>query len=175
VSPYRINLDGVNAATPGSYTVLPDGWYDVRVIAAQETVSSQKQTPGIELTLRVISDNALGSTFKDTIWLSASPTSLGFLRQKLEAMGYPVPAGEFTLNEQELVGRVVAVETKQRQGEKHVFMDVVAYDRSTSSSGPSMPVGPPPAAPTEDWRVDPPVAPPVYQPQAPAADPQTRF
>lgn len=168
--PFHLNLDGVQAASTGDFTVLPDGWYDVRIIDAKETVSAVKQTPGVELRFRVLDGNHIGATFKDTLWISSNPNALSFLRQRLEAMGYPIPRGEFYLNPQDLVGRVVSVQTEQRQGDKATFMDVKSYDKP---AGPSLPTTPgPDMPPAQDWRAEaPPAAPPAAPPVPAAAAP----
>lgn len=157
MTPYHLNLDGVEPASTGDFTVLPNGWYDVRIIEAKETVSAVKGTPGCELRFRVIDGPHLGSTFKDTLWISANPAALSFLRQRLESMGYPIPRGEFYLNPQDLIGRIVSVQTEQRQGDKATFMDVKAYDKPAGPDMPSHPGADQPPSP--DWRAEAPAAP----------------
>lgn len=123
------NLDGVNPAGEG-FDPLPAGWYNVRVEDATE-VKASTGTPGIKLDMAVLDGPHAGRKIFDRIWIS--PAALSFVVQKLQAMGYPIPSGEFDLEPMELIGRRCAVKVEPRaytksDGTPGTSDDVKAYD-----------------------------------------------
>lgn len=94
-----VNLDGVESA---GAEALPAGEHLVTITQAVETVSNSG-TAGIKVTL---ADEA-GRMAWDRVWLTEK--ALGILRAKLEAAGYPIPAGEFVIVPEALVGRRVRI------------------------------------------------------------------
>lgn len=140
------NLSDTPAA--GGFEPVPDGWYSVRVDGASETIA-RTGTPGIALTLCIEEPAEHRSRLLwDTIWVS--PNSLGFVRQKLEALGYPIPTGDFNLDPNALVGRRARVRTEQEsyvgsQGEAKTRVSVKTYGVLGQGSFPAAPG-------TDDWR-----------------------
>lgn len=139
-------LDGVSPA--GDFTPLEPGWYNVRVENAEETVASTG-TPGVKLEFSVIDGEFAGRKVFDRMWIS--PAALGFVVQKLQAMQYPIPAGEFDLEPIELIGRRCAVKVETRiytkaDGTQGADNDVKAYDQIAGSDLPITPAEPAPVA-----------------------------
>jgi hypothetical protein len=145
-----ISIPDLSSTDPvgGGFEPVPDGWYTVRVDGASET-TARTGTPGIALTLRIEEPvEHRDRLLWNTIWVTAN--SLGFVRQKLEAMGYKIPAGPFELHPNALVGRRVRVRTEQQpyvgsQGEAKTRVSVETYAPVPGDSFPSTP-------PAEDWR-----------------------
>lgn len=136
-------LDGVTPSS-GDFTPLPDDWYNVRVENAEETVASTG-TPGFKLELAVTDGPYAGRKIFDRMWVS--PAALGFVVDRLQAMGYPIPAGEFELDPIELIGRRCAVRVTTRTYQKNdgtqgSTNDVKAYDKVSGSDMPITPAQP---------------------------------
>lgn len=142
------NLSGVDPAGSG-FTPLPAGWYDIRVEDASE-VTASTGTPGIKLEMSVTAGPHAGHKIFDRMWISAA--GLSFVVQRLQAMGYPIPEGEFELEPMELIGRRCSVKVEPRtytknDGSQGTADDVKAYDKI---AGQDLPVAPAAAAPVGD-------------------------
>jgi hypothetical protein len=134
------NLSDVTPAGEG-FDPLPAGWYNVRVENAEE-VTASTGTPGIKMELAVTDGPYTGRKIWDRMWISEA--GAGFIVQKLQAMNYPIPQGEFDLDAIELIGRRCAVKVEPRtytksDGTQGTADDVKAYDKV---AGPDLPVSP---------------------------------
>ena len=74
--------------TGGGIRVKP-GTYRVKIIAAKPTVSSEKETPGLELKLKLMSGTKSGKVLTETLY--ATPKAYARFRALLEAIGKKVP------------------------------------------------------------------------------------
>jgi hypothetical protein len=127
----------------GGFDPLPPGWYSIRVDGAQET-KSRSETPGVELTMCVEDPREHANRLLwDTIWITQA--SLGFVKQKLEAMGYPIPQGGFDLDPNSLVGRRCRVRVDHETYEGKTRVKVKGYGAPDGGSFPSTPGA-------DDWR-----------------------
>lgn len=92
MSPMTINLDGVEAWKGGA---LPKGRHRVRCSSCEEGRSSGGHFE-LHFTWEAIAGEAVGGTIQD--WVQITASSLGKVRQLLEACAVPVPAGEFSIS-----------------------------------------------------------------------------
>ena len=140
-----LDLDFTSAPEPGQgggradfNDPLDPDWYTVRVREAEETDTS-KVSPSFNLLFEIESgqdtgDKWRGRWIRDTIW--ATEKSMGWLREKLEAMGVDTSTGKLSLNANQLVGRRVAVLTRwqERRNDPTKFeAKVRAYDKVADS------------------------------------------
>jgi hypothetical protein len=123
--PIDLNFDGTPAREEREFEPLKDDWYAVRVIEAGEETASTG-TPGVKLVMEVQEGPSKGRWIWDRIWFT--PASMGFARDKLTALGYPIPSGDFSLNPQSLVGYRVSVRTKQETYQDKIQVRVAAYE-----------------------------------------------
>jgi hypothetical protein len=68
---------------------VKDGWYLVKILNAKPTVSTEKGTPGLQLTLAFKDGKKRGKKFTETLW--ATPKAYSRFRTLLEACGKKVP------------------------------------------------------------------------------------
>ncbi|HWH13294.1 MAG TPA: DUF669 domain-containing protein [Miltoncostaeaceae bacterium] len=143
-----VNFDGIEAKAGGG--MVPPGEYRVRVEHAEETTASTG-TPGIELQLRVVGGPEDGGLLFDTIWIT--PRAMPFVRHRLECMGVKIPAGQWSLTPQPLLGRVARVVVRHetytsREGEQKVRPRVAGWEKPAADWPPAAPFEEPTQAPT---------------------------
>lgn len=68
---------------------IKSGTYRVRIIAAKAIVSSEKETPGLRLTLQLLEGKDKGKKLPETLW--ATPKAYSRFRSLLEACDKKVP------------------------------------------------------------------------------------
>jgi hypothetical protein len=110
----KVNLDGVEAWKGGG--ILPAGTHAVEITEATEK-TSRNNHPQVELEFRAIGGDYDGGTIRD--WVTVIPEAFGRIRQLLEAVHYAIPAGEFEMPSNELVGKqcVIVVRDELYNGE----------------------------------------------------------
>jgi hypothetical protein len=94
----------------------PEGDYHVKITKAKYVRSGDKDTPGLELTFKVLEGKKKGKEFNDTLWIT--PKSLVRIRLLLEALGKKVPKSAVNLKLKSLIGGElwVELETESRDG-----------------------------------------------------------
>lgn len=68
---------------------IPENDYRFKVVKVKKGKSSEKETPGLFVTLKVMEGKHKGKTIPDRLWLT--PKSYNRLREFMEAMGLKVP------------------------------------------------------------------------------------
>lgn len=101
-----VKIGDLTDVVAGSFTLLPEGNYVVRVVDAAEATSSNGN-PQIVVDLEVINGDQKGQTLKD--WITVTEKSLGRVKGILSALRYEIPAGEFELPSSALIGRTATV------------------------------------------------------------------
>lgn len=130
MSPITINLDGVEAWKGGQ--MLPPGRHLCRCIDAEEGRSSGGHFE-IHLTWEAVTGEHTGGQIQD--WVQVTETTLGKVRQLLEAARVSVPSGEFSLSAPPF--RNATAEVVVREGTKQdgtPRMEVVAYNPPPAQS-----------------------------------------
>jgi hypothetical protein len=124
MSPITINLDGVEPWKGGS--VLPPGRYLCRCTDAEEGRSKGGHFE-VHLTWEATTGEHTGGQIQD--WVQVTESSLGKVRQLLEAARISIPSGEFSLTAQQFRG--ATAEVVVREGTKQdgtPRMEVAAYN-----------------------------------------------
>lgn len=130
----EVNFDGVEAAS--GFEPLPEGSYRVLIDEAIEKTANTG-TAGIGVTMKVIdAGEYTGRLVWDNLWFT--PKALPLVRQRLEACGYPIPAGAFKIEPRQLVGRETTVVVRHREYEGKTQVDVIAW-RAPEGGQPQAP------------------------------------
>ena len=121
MSPITINLDDVEAWKGGA--VLPVGTHLVRCTDAEEGRSSGGHFE-IHLTWE-----ALDASGQIQDWVQITETTLGKVRQLLEATRLPIPSGEFSLEARPFLGATAEVVVRERpKPDGTPRAEIVAYN-----------------------------------------------
>jgi hypothetical protein len=125
--PITINLDGVDPWKGGA--VLPPGSHPVKCIDAEEGRSAGGY-PELHLTWEAVAGPDRGGTIQD--WVQITQSTLGKIRQLLDACAVEVPAGEFQLGPNQLRDRGCVVVVRERlKPDGTPRNEIVAYQRSS--------------------------------------------
>jgi hypothetical protein len=130
MSPITINLDGVEPWKGGS--VLPPGRYLCRCTDAEEGRSKGGHFE-VHLTWEATTGEHTGGQIQD--WVQVTESSLGKVRQLLEACRVSIPSGEFSLSAAPFRG--TSAEVVVREGTKQdgtPRMEVAAYNPPSGRS-----------------------------------------
>jgi hypothetical protein len=117
-------LDDVEAWKGGA--ILPPGWHDVRVAEVEEGTST-----GGHPEARLKMECPEGG-IRD--WIAVTKSSLGRVKQILEAFGVEIPSGKFGMDWTTLIGknvRVFVAEEPKNDGSGQLRSTVKAYEPST--------------------------------------------
>ena len=120
----ELNFDGVETTSR-----VPDGDYLVRVANASLEDTKDGDSQYIRFGLSIIDGTHTGKNLRHTN--SLKPNALFALRNTLEALGYPIPAGSFDLDLDEITGleMAVAVENEEYNGkDQSRVVDVFSSD-----------------------------------------------
>lgn len=99
------------------------GDYAVKCTKAELTKSSEKETPGIALTFKIIKGKEKGKEITDVLWLS--PKALWRVRQTLEAMTIKVPTKRIQIDTAIMVGKSLAISLDDEEYDEKVYSRVV--------------------------------------------------
>lgn len=102
---------------------VPPNDYAVKVIKAELTTSSEKETPGIRVVFKITQGKYKGKELVDNLWLTKK--SLWRVRQALEAMGITVPSSKFKVEPSKLVGTTCAITVDDEEYDGKVRSRVV--------------------------------------------------
>jgi hypothetical protein len=128
--PISISLENVEPWKGG--TVLSPGSHPVRCTDAEEGRSAGGHFE-LHLTWEATAGPEKGGTIQD--WVQVTQTTLGKVRQLMEACALSVPAGEFELGAGKLQGAQCVVVVRERPTNKGTMRnEIVAYQRVTPSS-----------------------------------------
>jgi hypothetical protein len=108
----------------------PEGDYHVKIKSAKATRSSEKDTPGIQVTFVVLDGKKKGKTISDTLWIT--PKSLSRVRRLLEAVGVKVPKSAINLPLGKLAGKSLWIELQDEERDGYETRSRVAFDGFTS-------------------------------------------
>lgn len=125
--PISINLDGVDSWKGGA--VLSPGSHPVRCVDVEEGRSSGGHFE-LHLTWEATGGPEQGGSIQD--WVQVAPTTLGKVRQLLEACAVQVPSGEFELRAEQFRGAhctIVVRERRKPNGDMRA--EIVAYSRTS--------------------------------------------
>lgn len=115
--------------SPGSFTgpeQLPEGRYLARIADAELFNSSLKGTPGIGVSLRIMSPKAFkGEKIRDNLWLT--PAAGRMLTAKLSAADIKFSGEDFDLDLDDLVGKTVVINVKHQQYEGETRAQVSSW------------------------------------------------
>lgn len=101
----------------------PPGDYAVKCTRATLVKSSEKETPGVQVTFKITSGAEKGGEVSDTLWLT--PKSLWRLRNALEAMGIKIPSKAVNVDTSIMVGKTLAITLDDEEYENKVYSRVV--------------------------------------------------
>jgi hypothetical protein len=101
----------------------PPGDYAVKCTKAEIIKSSEKGTPGLALTFKILQGEHQGGELSDRLWLT--PKSLWRVRQTLEAMGMKVPSKAVQIDTSSFVGKSLAVTLDDEEYEEKIYSRVV--------------------------------------------------
>lgn len=110
----------------GGRVRYPEGDYHVKIIKAKATRSSEKDTPGIEVTFKILEGKKKNKQMTDTLWLT--PKSLRRVRLLLEAVGVKVPKSAVNLPLKKLSGKTLWVELQDEEREGYDTRSRVAFE-----------------------------------------------
>lgn len=130
MTPIELNLDGVEAWS-GAGT-LPPGQHVCKIEEATEGTSSGGN-PQVELLLRATGGDTAGASIRD--WIIVIPSTLGKVRQFLEAARCAIPQGDFAFPTGQLTGRSVLVTVREEEYGGKTRARVVAYEPATDFAG----------------------------------------
>jgi hypothetical protein len=88
VDDFLIDFRKEEEGAGGRISIKP-GRYHGKILKAKPTTSADKGTPGLALTIKLLSGAGKGKTFVETLWIS--PKSLSRFRNLLEACELKVP------------------------------------------------------------------------------------
>lgn len=134
------DLDGTEAWKGG--TGLPPGRHRVAVAEASKA-EARSGNPQLVLKLRAVSGEYQGGQITD--WITITEKTLGRVKQVLEALRRPIPAGPFRLPLDALVGAEAEIfiksEPKQDgSGNRNVVSAYTAADGAPAASNGAAPV-----------------------------------
>lgn len=101
-----IPMDKEEAGTGGRIR-LPEGDYKVKIKMAKAVTSSQKGTPGMQVTFVISEGKHKGKEITDRLWFS--PKALYRVRQLLELLELKVPKKVFSVDPDKLRGKELAI------------------------------------------------------------------
>jgi len=107
----------------GARRHYPPGDYAVKCVRAELTTSSEKDTPGVRVTFRILSGEHKGGEVTDTAWLT--PKSLWRLRNMLEAMGIKIPSKAVNVDTGIMQGKSLAITLDDEEYDNKVYSRVV--------------------------------------------------
>lgn len=122
-----INIDfGKEEDTGGGGIKWPDGDYHVKIIKAVAGRSSEKDTPMITVTFKVLDGKKKGKTFTERLYIT--PKSLKRVRLLLESVGVKVPKKAVNIPLKKLAGKTLWVELEQREEEGYGTRSRVTFE-----------------------------------------------
>jgi hypothetical protein len=133
-----IEIPSLNEVDPWkASSILPPGWHLCDVDSAEEGTSSGGH-PQFEIRLMAIEGEHQGSTITD--WLVITQGSLGRVKQVLDALGVPIPEGNFSVEARQLIAKrarvLVALEPKQDgSGTRSTVKGYQAVEGASASNG----------------------------------------
>jgi hypothetical protein len=128
--PITISLENVEPWQGG--TVLSPGSHPVRCTDAEEGRSAGGHFE-LHLTWEATGGPEKGGTIQD--WVQVTQSTLGKVRQLMEACGVSVPAGEFELSAAKLQGAQCTVVVRERPTNKGTMRnEIVAYQGAAPHS-----------------------------------------
>lgn len=126
--PITINLDGVEPWKGAA--VLSKGTHLVRCIDAEEGTSSGGHHE-IHLTWEAVAGDEKGASIQD--WVQITETTLGKVRQLLEATRLPIPSGEFSLEARPFLGTSAEIVVRERaRPDGQLRNEIAAYNAPRS-------------------------------------------
>lgn len=84
---------------------VPENDYKLKILKLKKIRASEKDTPGIAITVKIVDGKYAGKKLTDRLWIT--PKSLWRLRSLLEALGMEVPKKAVKLPSKKLVGKEV--------------------------------------------------------------------
>lgn len=148
-----VKIGDLTDVVAGSFTLLPEGNYVVRVVDAAEATSSNGN-PQIVVDLEVINGDQKGQTLKD--WITVTEKSLGRVKGILAALRYEIPAGDFELPSSALIGRTASVIVRHedyvnKDNEHKVSAKIKVWEEAPDgfTAAPGSPVSPAQATDTD--------------------------
>lgn len=133
MSPIPVNFDDVEAWSGGVY--LNPGSHVVKIVSAEEGKSKSNDNPQIQIELEAVSGPEAGATIRD--WWTITPSTLGKIKQHLQALGANLPAGQFNLDASTLVGqscKIVVREETKNDGSGDTRNVVAAYTKVSANA-----------------------------------------
>lgn len=128
--PITITLDNVESWKGGA--MLSPGSHPVRCTDAEEGRSAGGHFE-LHLTWEATAGAEKGGTIQD--WVQVTQTTLGKVRQLMEACGIQVPAGQFELGAGKLQGAQCVVVVRERpKPDGTPRLEIVAYQRAVPGS-----------------------------------------
>lgn len=134
------DLSGTEAWKGGD--TLPPGRHRVAVSEAKE---DQARSGNLQLVLklRAVGGDYQGGTITD--WITITANTLGRVKQVLQALGRPIPEGEFDLQPSSLIGAEaeIFIKTEPKQdgsGNRNVVSAYTAADGAPAASNGAAPV-----------------------------------
>lgn len=103
----------------------PEGDYHVKIVSAKAVRSSEKETPGIQVTYQVVEGKKKGKKITDTLWIT--PKSLSRVRLLLEAVGVKVPKSAVNLPLAKLRGKLLWIEIQDEERDGYDTRSRVAF------------------------------------------------
>lgn len=135
--PTKINLDGVESWKGG--TVLSAGTHPVKCIDVEEGRSSGGHFE-LHLTWEATAGPERGGTIQD--WVQVTPTTLGKVRQLMEACAIGLPTGEFELTAGQFRNAGCTIIVRERPNNKgQTRNEIVAYQRTSDVPSDLAPAG----------------------------------
>lgn len=129
-----LNLDGVEAWTGG--VLLPVGRHLCKIAAAEEGESANGN-PQVRMQWEAVAGDCVGGTIRER--LTITPGTQGKVRAFLEAVGAPIPAGDFALDVQRLVSLRATITIAERPSlddPNKLFSEVVAHEPAPATATP---------------------------------------
>ncbi len=120
----------VKPQAPGSFTLVPEGWYGVELIdfvGTDEPNGERKMTIRYKITeIAEGADDVTGQTLFETRYFKR-PSSKGYNKHWLHMIGQPYEGEPLTINPQAWLGAKVQVRVKHNiKGEK-TYANIVEY------------------------------------------------
>lgn len=103
-----------------------DGDYHVQIVKAKAGRSSQKDTPKVDVTFKVLEGKRKGKTFTESLYLTSK--SLKRLRLLLEAVGVKVPKSALKIPLDKLKGKKLWVELITESDDEYGDKSKVAFE-----------------------------------------------
>lgn len=89
----------------GGGTRVPENDYRLKILKAKKIRASEKDTPGIAVTVKIAEGKFEGKKITDRLWIT--PKSLWRIRSLLEALGMEVPKKALKIPVKKLIGQEV--------------------------------------------------------------------